>query len=40
MRASCGAERAYDVDRRKRINARILQQVRENQNLINLKERK
>ena len=40
MLALCGAARAYDVDRRKRINALILQQIRENQNLINLKERK
>lgn len=40
MLASCAAARAYDLDRRKRINALIMQQIRENQNLINLKERK
>ena len=40
MLASCVAERAYDLDRRKRINALIMQQIRENQNLINVKERK
>lgn len=40
MLASCGAARAYDLDRRKRIDALILQQIRENQNLINVKERK
>lgn len=39
MLASCEAVRAYDLDRRKRINALILQQVRENQNFINVKER-
>lgn len=40
MLASCGAARVYDLDRRKRINAVIMQQIRENQNLINVKERK
>lgn len=40
MPASCVAERAYDLDRRKRINALILQQIRENQNFVNIKERK
>lgn len=40
MRVLCAAERAYDVDRRKRINALILQQIRENQNFINVRERK
>lgn len=40
MLASCGAARAYDLDRRKRINALIMQQIRENQNFTNIKERK
>lgn len=40
MLASCVAARAYDMDRRKRINALIMQQIRKNQNLINVKERK
>lgn len=40
MLASCGAARAYDLDRHKRINAVIMQQIRENQNFVNVKERK
>lgn len=40
MHELCEAARAYNLDRRKRINALILQQIRENQNLINVKERK
>lgn len=40
MLASCEAARAYDLDRRKRIDALIMQQIRENQNFINVRERK
>lgn len=40
MHGLCVVARAYDVDRRKRINALILQQIRENQNFINIKEKK
>lgn len=40
MRASCVAAHAYDLDRRKRIDALIVQQIRENQNFVNVKERK
>jgi hypothetical protein len=40
MLALCGAAHAYDLDKRKRIDALIMQQIRENQNFINVKERK